>query len=905
MPDKAMPDPETSAAEANLSHREEKPMHDCQHQTIHQKDYAAPDYLVETVELSFDLDPELTQVASRLAIRCNHDRGNAPRPLVLDGEELTLVSLKLDGAELPAGRYRVEEGRLTIPDPPESFLLEVTTRINPKENTALSGLYASGPMLCTQCEAEGFRRITYFTDRPDVMAVYTVTLKADRHSCPVLLANGNPVDKGELPDGRHFATWHDPFKKPSYLFAVVAGDLVHISDSYRTMSGREVKLEIYVEEKNREKCEHALRSLIRAMRWDEEQFGREYDLDIYMIVAVDDFNMGAMENKGLNVFNSRYVLASPETATDDDYHAIEEVIGHEYFHNWTGNRITCRDWFQLSLKEGLTIFRDQEFSADMQSRPVKRIADVKSLRSAQFAEDASPLAHPVRPESYVEINNFYSMTVYHKGGEVIRMLQTLLGREGFRAGMDLYFERHDGQAVRVDEFVQAMADAGKRDLSQFMRWYDQAGTPVLSVADDYRQESGVYTLTVTQSCPPTPGQGAKKPFHIPLLMGLLHQNGSELPLRLEGEAEPSGTSRVLELKEETETFRFVGVPSRPVPSLLRNFSAPVKLQYPYGDQELQLLMTRDSDPFVRWEAGQVQSGQLIMGLVADLQQGREARVSESFIGSFAKLLGDDKQDRAFLAEALTLPAESYLAEQMEVIDPAAIHRARELVRATVGERLREQLLAVREACAPKAPYRPDDGLAGCRRLKNLCLSYLMAPGSREAIGLAMAQFEGADNMTDSLGALSTLAGCDCPERGEALAAFYERWRGDRGVIDKWFTLQATSRLPDTLERVSQLLEHPDFDIRNPNRVRSLVGAFSQANLVRFHDKSGAGYRFLADQILLLNGINPQIAARMLTPFCRWRRFDAARQELMRKELEHILAAPDLARDVYELAAKSV
>uniref|UniRef100_C6DY63 Aminopeptidase N n=1 Tax=Geobacter sp. (strain M21) TaxID=443144 RepID=C6DY63_GEOSM len=880
-------------------------MHTCQHQTVYQKDYSAPDYLVETVELSFDLDPELTRVASRLKIRSNYDRAQGVRPLVLDGEELTLVSLKLDGVELEQNRYQAVDGALTVTEPPESFLLEVTTRISPKANSALSGLYASGPMLCTQCEAEGFRRITYFTDRPDVMAVYTVTLKADKESCPVLLANGNLVEKGDLADGRHFATWHDPFKKPSYLFAVVAGDLVHISDRFTTMSGRPVNLEIYVEEKNRGKCDHALRSLIEAMRWDEEQFGREYDLDTYMIVAVDDFNMGAMENKGLNVFNSRYVLASPETATDDDYQAIEEVIGHEYFHNWTGNRITCRDWFQLSLKEGLTIFRDQEFSADMQSRPVKRIADVRLLRSSQFPEDAGPLAHPVRPDSYVEINNFYSMTVYHKGGEVIRMLQTLLGREAFRAGMDLYFERHDGQAVRVDEFVQAMADAGKRDLSQFMRWYNQSGTPVLTVSDEFDAASGVYTLTVTQSCPATPGQPEKEPFHIPLAVGLMTRDGRELPLQLEGEKSRGASTRVLELRRETESFRFTGMVSKPVPSLLRNFSAPVKLVYPYSEADLTLLMTSDSDPFVRWEAGQVQAVQVIMGLVREIQAGGTPTVPEAVIGSFGTLLTDERQDRAFLAEALTLPSEGYLAEQMEVIDPTAIHEARELVRAKVGERLREELVAARAACAPNSPYHPDDGLAGCRRLKNLCLSYLMAPGSREAVGMAMEQFKNADNMTDSLGALAALAGCDCPEREEALEAFYRKWRDDRGVIDKWFSLQATSRLPQTLDRVLELLEHPDFDIRNPNRVRSLVGAFSQANQVRFHDPEGRGYRFLGDQILRLNAINPQIAARMLTPFSRWRRLDAGRQELMKKELERILAEPGLARDVYELAAKSL
>ena len=875
------------------------------HQTIHQKDYTPPDYLIETVELSFDLDAQLTRVISRLAVRCNHDRAGGVRPLLLDGEELTLLSLKLDGTELAEAGYRVEAGKLVIFDPPEAFSLEVSTQLDPQANTALSGLYASGPMLCTQCEAEGFRRITYFPDRPDVMAVYTVELCADKEKSPVLLSNGNRIAQGELPEGRHYAIWHDPFKKPSYLFAVVAGDLVQAADRFTTMSGREVQLEIYVEQKNRDKCEHALRSLRRAMAWDEEQYGREYDLDTYMVVAVDDFNMGAMENKGLNVFNSRYVLASPESATDDDYQAIEEVIGHEYFHNWTGNRITCRDWFQLSLKEGLTIFRDQEFSADMQSRPVKRIADVKNLRSAQFAEDAGPLAHPVRPESYVEINNFYSMTVYHKGGEVIRMLRTLLGREGFRAGMDLYFARHDGQAVRVDEFVQAMADAGGRDLGQFMRWYDQAGTPVLTVCDDYDQAARVYTLTVTQSCPATPGQPIKKPFHLPLSMGLLDAEGRELPLRLEGEAKAAGGSRVLELREATQSFRFQEIASRPVPSLLRNFSAPVKLEYPYSDRDLALLMTCDSDSFVRWEAGQLQALQLIMGLVADCQAGRELRLSENFLASFGRLLADAEQERAFLAEALTLPSESYLAEQMAVIDPEAIHRAREFVRAALGDRLRQGLLAAREACAPRAPYRADDGLAGCRRLNNLCLSYLMATRSPEAIGIAMAQFQGADNMTDSMGALTALANCDGPERDQALGAFYDRWRGDRGVIDKWFALQACSPLPETLDRVQRLLDHPDFDLRNPNRVRALVASFSQGNQVRFHEASGAGYRFLADQILRLNAINPQIAARMLTPLSRWRRFDAPRQELMKKELSRILAEPGLVRDVYEIAAKSL
>lgn len=880
-------------------------MHDCQHRTIHQKDYTVPDYLIETVELNFDLAPELTRVTSRLSIRANHDTSRGSRPLVLDGDELTLVSLRLNGEELPATRFLVSDKKLSITEPPERFTLDIVTEIKPAANTALSGLYASGPMLCTQCEAEGFRRITYFLDRPDVMAVYTVTLKADRASCPMLLSNGNRTAYGELPDGRHFATWHDPFKKPSYLFALVAGDLFCHAGSFTTCSGRQVALEIYVEEKNRHKCDHALRSLQHAMRWDEEKFGREYDLDIYMIVAVDDFNMGAMENKGLNIFNSRYVLASPESATDFDYHAIEEVIGHEYFHNWTGNRITCRDWFQLSLKEGLTIFRDQEFSADMQSRPVKRIEDVKALRGAQFAEDAGPLAHPVRPESYVEINNFYSLTVYNKGGEVIRMLDTLLGADGFRKGMDLYFERHDGQAVRVDEFVQAMADAGGRDLTQFMRWYDQAGTPMLTVSDAYDEAAGSYTLTVAQSCPATPGQPEKLPFHLPLAMGLLDREGRELPLRLAGESAASGNRLILEIREATQSFTFLDIPSRPVPSLLRNFSAPVKVVYPYGNADLNLLIAHDSDPFQRWEAGQIQAVKVITGLVADIQAGRPLALSEPFIAAFGELLSDLSQDSSFLAEALVLPAESYLAEQMAVIDPVAIHDAREFVRTTLGERLWDGFLKAREACAPQAPYRPDDGLAGCRKLNNLCLAYLLATEKPEAIGIAVAQFTKADNMTDSLGALAPLANCDCPERVAALASFYRKWREDRGVIDKWFTLQATSPLPNALAEVTALLKHPDFDIRNPNRVRSLVGAFTQGNPARFHDASGAGYRFLGDQILKLNDINPQIAARMLTPFSRWRRYDPARQELMQQELKRILAHPELARDVYELAAKSL
>ncbi|HEY6007895.1 MAG TPA: aminopeptidase N, partial [Geobacteraceae bacterium] len=566
------------------------------HTIVHRTDYTPPDYLVDTVGLRFELGEETTTVTARLAIR---RRGDAPRPLVLDGHRIDLRSLRLDGVQLTPADYTVSAGQLTIPAVPAAFTLETVTELRPQENTRLEGLYRSAGMFCTQCEAEGFRSITYYPDRPDVLAVFTTTVVADRTRYPVLLANGNPVETGELPDGRHFATWHDPFPKPSYLFALVAGNLVCAQDSFITASGREVSLRVYVEAANRHKCAHALRSLQHAMRWDEERFGREYDLDCYLIVAVDDFNMGAMENKGLNIFNSRYVLATPETATDDDFHAIEEVVGHEYFHNWSGNRVTCRDWFQLSLKEGLTIFRDQEFSADMGSRGVKRIGDVRYLRTVQFAEDTGPLAHPVRPDSYMEINNFYTTTVYNKGAEVIRMLRTLLGPERFRAAMDLYFSRFDGQAATVDDFVAAMEEAGGRDLAQFRLWYGQAGTPQVTASASFAPETGSFTLTLRQTTPPTPGQPQKAPLHIPLLMGLLDHDGRELPVTLAAEPQPGPTTRLFELRQTEEVYRFTGLAAAPVPALLRGFCAPVRLDYPYGHDELVLLMAHEPDPFSR------------------------------------------------------------------------------------------------------------------------------------------------------------------------------------------------------------------------------------------------------------------------------------------------------------------
>jgi aminopeptidase N len=875
------------------------------HRTVYRRDYVKPDYLVESIDLRFELGEEITVVTSRTLYRAAYDYSQEQRALVLLGKHITLCALKRDGVDLAPDQYSATGALLTIANVPEVFILEVVTELRPQDNTALEGLYRSSGMFCTQCEAEGFRAITYYPDRPDVLTLFTTTIIADRKSCPVLLSNGNLVEQGELPDGRHFAVWHDPFKKPSYLFALVAGDLVRIADSFTTCSGREVTLHIYVHRQNRDKCDHAMRSLKKAMRWDEQVYGREYDLDIYMIVAVDDFNMGAMENKGLNVFNSCYVLASPETATDDDYHAIEEVIGHEYFHNWSGNRVTCRDWFQLSLKEGLTVFRDQEFSSDMQSRGVKRIEDVRALRTSQFPEDGGPMAHPVRPDSYMEINNFYTSTVYNKGAELVRMQRNMLGAERFRAGMDRYFERFDGQAVTVDDFVQTMADAGSMELDQFALWYSQAGTPRLDARGVYDSAEQTYTLTVSQSCSPTPGQAEKKPLHIPLVMGLLDKNGVELPLTLNGEEYTGCTSRILPLHYAEEVFCFTGVAEDPTPALLRGFSAPVKLEFPYSHAQLALLMAHESDPFCRWEAGQRMAAGVILSLVENVQKGRQLTLDPLFTAAFRATLTSDVPDRAFLAEALTLPTEKYLAELMSVVDPGALHTARQFVIRSLAIEFRAELLQVRAANRSALPYDPDDGRSGERRLANLCLSYLTCDGGQEHIDLCVDQYRRADNMTDAIGALVPLVSTDCPERRELLDDFYRRWQGERLVVDKWFSLQAGSSLPATLEEVTLLLEHPAFELTNPNRFRSLVAAFSQRNQVRFHDPNGSGYRFLADQLLRLLPVNPQVTARLLGPLTVWRRFEPTRSGLMREQLRRIQAVADLPRDVFEVVSKSL
>jgi aminopeptidase N len=875
------------------------------HRTVYRKEYTPPDYAVDSIDLRFELGEETSVVTSRLVLRRQTDGLQDARPLVLNGKHLTMREVKLDGTPLHQDRYSVTDEFLTIREVPAVCTLEVITELRPQDNSSLEGLYRSNGMFCTQCEAEGFRAITYYPDRPDVLTLFTTTIIAERERYPVLLSNGNLRERGELPDGRHFATWHDPFRKPSYLFALVAGDLVCIEDSFTTCSGKDVTLQIYVHQQNREKCGHAMRSLKKAMRWDEEVYGREYDLDSYMIVAVDDFNMGAMENKGLNIFNSCYVLASPATATDDDYHAIEEVIAHEYFHNWSGNRVTCRDWFQLSLKEGLTVFRDQEFSSDMQSRGVKRIEDVRVLRTSQFAEDGGPMAHPVRPDSYIEINNFYTATVYNKGAELVRMQHTMLGVKRFRRGMDLYFDRFDGAAVTVDDFVQTMAEAGSIDLEQFSLWYCQAGTPELAACGSYSAADKTFTLTVTQSCPATPGQPDKSALHIPLELGLLGRNGAALPLTLVGEAPRTETSRILHLRSAEESFCFTGLAEEPTPALLRGFSAPVKLEYPYRHDQLALLMAHESDPFCRWEAGQRMALQVILGLAADVQQGRELTLDAAFAAAFRTTLVSGHPDRAFLAETLTLPSEKYCAELVQVVDPAAIHTARQFVICTLAVQFGDDFLKVRADNRSDLPYTTDDGRSGARRLANICLVYLMSSGGQSNIDLCLEQYRRADNMTDSIGALTPLSSCDCPERRDALDDFYRRWQGDRLVIDKWFTLQATSTLPGTLDELQSLLGHPDFELTNPNRFRSLVAAFSQKNQIRFHEPGGAGYRFLADQLLRLIPINPQVSARLLAPLTTWRRYGKGRSELMQSQLQRIQAVPDLPRDVYEVVTKSL
>lgn len=880
-----------------------------QSKTIYLKDYQVPDYLIDETHLTFELFEDHSLVHAQLVMRRNPEAGAGLPPLVLDGQQLELLELKLDDRELGEGDYSLTASHLTLQPTQERFVVDSSVRIHPESNTALEGLYKSGTMFCTQCEAEGFRKITFYLDRPDVMSKFTTTVSAEQHAYPVLLSNGNPVASGSEEGGRHWATWEDPFKKPAYLFALVAGDLWCVEDSFTTMSSREVALRIYVEPENIDKVQHAMDSLKRSMKWDEEVYGREYDLDIFMIVAVNDFNMGAMENKGLNIFNSSCVLAKAETATDAAHQRVEAVVAHEYFHNWSGNRVTCRDWFQLSLKEGFTVFRDSEFSADTHSRTVKRIEDVAYLRTHQFAEDAGPMAHPVRPDAYMEISNFYTLTIYEKGSEVLRMIHTLLGPELFRKGSDLYFERHDGQAVTCDDFVRAMEDASGIDLTQFKRWYTQAGTPRLQVSEAYDASAQTYSLTFRQSCPATPGQSEKLPFVIPLALGLLDAQGNELPLRLQGEATASGTGRVLSITEAEQTFTFEGIAEQPLPSLLRGFSAPVKLSFPYSRDQLMFLMQHDSDGFNRWEAGQQLSVQVLQELIGQYQRGEELALDQRLVEALRTLLLDESLDQAMVAEMLSLPGEAYLTEISEVADVEAIHEAREFARLQLADALYAPLLARYQAnrdVSRATPYVAEAAHFARRSLQNIALSYLMLSQQAEVLAACVEQFENADNMTERLAALAVLVNSPFEaERSKALAMFADFFKDDALVMDQWFSVQAGSPLPGGLERVHALMQHEAFTLKNPNKVRALIGAFANQNLINFHQADGSGYRFLADQVITLNALNPQIASRLLAPLTRWRKYAPARQAQMKAELERILASGELSSDVYEVVSKSL
>ena len=867
---------------------------------VFRNEYAVFDYIVENLALKFQIYEEKTIVTAIGQYRKNPLSTRTKPPLLLFGEDLELTRIAIDQRKLAVTEYIADGKMLKVENVPDTFTLEIVTVIYPDKNTSLEGLYRSSGNFCTQCEAEGFRKITYYPDRPDVLTRFTTRIEADVDSCPVLLSNGNLIAKGNMDDNRHYAVWEDPYPKPCYLFALVAGSLVAIEDEFVTRSGRHVELKIFVEERNRNKCAHAMTSLKKAMRWDEDVYGLEYDLDIFMIVAVDDFNMGAMENKGLNIFNSKCVLSTPETATDDDYLGIEGVIAHEYFHNWTGNRVTCRDWFQLSLKEGLTVFRDQEFSADMNSRPVQRIDDVRILKNFQFKEDSGPMAHPVRPDSYLEINNFYTSTVYNKGAEVIRMMSAILGAANFRKGMDLYFARHDGQAVTCDDFVAAMSDASGIDLGQFKNWYSQAGTPVLQVNGDWDENRSEYRLKVQQNCPDTPGQQGKQPFHLPVEVGLLSADGQDLLSR-----EQNGTA-VLQLREKERVFTFQDIKERPVVSFLRDFSAPVRVAAFQTRADLAFLMRHDTNLFNRWDAAARLAGEVILDAAEKLAKNETPVLDEQYLDAVAHNIGREVEDPAITALCLTLPAETTLAQEMAVIDPDALHQARQLVKKELATRNRHTFLALYENNCEKGEYGITPLEIGRRSLKNVSLSYLMAldPLPEEVLDRCHTQYCHATNMTDSIAALARLVDLDRSVRREVLDDFYARWVDDPLVLDKWFTLQAMSSLPYTLNEVKKLLDNPSFSIKNPNRVRALIGAFCSGNHVRFHEKSGAGYSFLANMIVRLNGINPQIAARLVTPLINWKKYDEARQQLMKNELARIASIKDLSRDVFEIVNKS-
>ena len=889
---------------------------------IHRADYSAPAYWIDTVDLCFDLDPVKTRVLNKMRLRRNADV--PAQPLRLDGEELNLSRVLVNGQ---GTSFRMDGNQLVLDNLPDTFELEIFTTTNPSKNTKLMGLYVSNDSFFTQCEAEGFRRITYFLDRPDVMAMYTVTLRADKARFPVLLSNGNLVEQGSLDDGRHFAKWVDPHKKPAYLFALVAGQLVCREQRITSRAGKDHTLQVYVRPGDLDKTEHAMTSLMHSVAWDEARFGLPLDLERFMIVATSDFNMGAMENKGLNVFNTKYVLANQATATDVDFGNIESVVGHEYFHNWTGNRVTCRDWFQLSLKEGLTVFRDQEFSQDLcgeaSARAVKRIEDVRVLRTAQFPEDAGPMSHPVRPDSYVEISNFYTVTIYEKGAEVVRMMQTLVGRSGFAKGMTLYFERHDGQAVTCDDFAQAIADANPtsdlaRLLPQFKRWYSQAGTPRVTAQGVYDAAASTYTLTLSQSCAPTTGQPSKEPFVIPVALGLLGSDGHDLPLQLAGDSSTGVTCRTLVLTQATESFTFTGITQEPVPSILRGFTAPVVLAFDYTDAQLLHLLAHDSDPFNRWEAGQrlaVRSALAAMssGAARTYIQGSTTQndvLNEAYLAAMRQVLHHPTLDAAFKELVLTLPSETYLAEQLDVVDPQRIHAVREAMRLQLATSLQADWAAVYEAHQDTGNYTPDAASSGRRALAGMALTYLclaaVASGHDEWPAKTLQRFQSAGNMTDRFNALSALVSSGHTLAAQALAQFHAMFKDEALVIDKWFSLQAGSpdRSGNILPAVKQLMKHSDFSLKNPNRARSVISTYC-GNPAAFHRADAAGYVFWSERVIELDAMNPQVAARLARALDRWSKLAEPYRSAAREAIARVAAKNDLSKDTHEVVTRAL
>ncbi|MDA8786921.1 aminopeptidase N [Porticoccaceae bacterium] len=876
-------------------------MKDALPQTIYLKDYQVSPFLVDTTDLLFDLGDEQTRVTTKMAVRRNPDSSDKTGALELNSKgDVQMQWIAVDGQRLDSRAYSLSDNLLSLPDLPDSCVVSTEVLIQPQLNTSMMGLYRSRTIYCTQCEAEGFRSITYFPDRPDIMSVFTVKIVADKARYPVLLSNGNAIERADLDAGRHTVTWHDPFKKPSHLFALVAGTLSVVEDSFTTMSGREIPLQIFVEEKDLDKCDHAMLSLKNSMGWDEEVYGREYDLDIFMIVAVDDFNMGAMENKGLNIFNTSAVLANPKTTTDASFLRVEGIVAHEYFHNWSGNRVNLRDWFQLSLKEGFTVFRDCQFSADMNSPTVKRIEDVSYLRTHQFAEDGGPMAHQVQPDSYMEINNFYTLTVYEKGAEIVRMYHSLLGAETYRKATDLYFDRHDGQAVTIEEFVSAMEDASGRDLTQFRRWYKQAGTPVVRVRSEYDAAANTYTLDFQQSCPATPGQSEKLPLVIPVKLGLVGADGVDMQLNAAGQ-----TEMVFEITEASQQLMIENIKQEPVPSLLRGFSAPVKLDYDYSPEQLAHLMANDSDGFNRWDACQTLCLAVLTQLIDDSKHDRPMIVDGELVEAFKALLTDTSLDPAMVALMLQLPSESLLHEEAETIYVDAIHDARLFMRTALAGCLMDELQVVYQQNITDQAYKPNVEQMGSRSLKNAALGYLMLVGT--GIELAWAQFQNADNMTDQAAALSALV--NCPEASDyasqALNLFEQKFRDEALVMNLWLQIQATNTQANGLQRVIELMDHKAFTMTNPNKIRSLISAFASANHVNFHSQDGSGYRFLTEQILALNTVNPQVAARLVTPLTKWKKFPEPNRQLMQNALQDIAKEPNLVKDLKEIVSKSL